>query len=186
MKKVLLLLMCLFFMLSFVGCSKKNPEPEVKPENVENAEDANKEEIEDGGDILDNGEVVSAAEENKEGNNKTDEAEPSKEAEQSPQPTAAPQIEEKDVLTYDENGNITRESAVLILQRYTAEQLGLSTGVSHQLLFDESGAVINQKKCHAIVAKVEGGDTEGVFYITYDGKEAYKYDLPNQKYIKLP
>lgn len=89
-------------------------------------------------------------------------------------------------LKFGDDGNITKACAVELLQKYTAEQLGLTPNVSHQLLFDSNNAVVDNKNCYAIAAKIPGKDTEGVFYIAFDGSSVYKYDITNQIYIKMP
>ena len=100
-----------------------------------------------------------------------------------------PEINGGDILFF--TGEDTRAKgcakvAVELLQKYTAEQLGLTPNVSHQLLFDTNGAEIEGKRCYAIAAKIPDKETEGVFYVALDGSVVYKYDITNQMYIKMP
>ena len=189
MKKILVLAVCLVMIFQASGCGKDNEKKEnsdtqsvSSQENVNAGENKDSEQdgIENGGDIDDEGNVIEGSGEKPAADNPADGGQTGNNADN---PENQP---EEFKLEYDGSGNITKESAILILQKYTASQLGLSEGVQHQLLFDENGAEVDGKKCYVIVAKIAGANTEGVFYVALDGSTAYKYDLENQKYIKLP
>lgn len=187
-KKLSVLFCCLITIVLIIGCSSKTnqdnqnapsqpqseaPQSETTEEIPGASNSAGDIGIENGGDIDDSGNVSHPI--------------PSDAAESESKPNAPiAETPEPIKLQHDENGNITKDSAIMLLQKYSAQQLGLSVNVRHQLLFDENAAEVNQKKCYAIVAKLEGGETEGIFYVSYDGKDVYKYDLENQKYVRLP
>lgn len=189
-KKILVAILCAAVVLSFAACGKKNEnkseektgENAAQTENADNAAQENKTEddgIEYGGDIDENGNVsydknVSAKNKNNApaaADNKTN---------------AQENTENKITIERDANGNVTQKGAIVILQKYTTEQLGLEAGIEYQLLFDESKSDVNGKECYVIAAKKPGENTQGVFYVSLDGNDVYKYDIDNAKYIKLP
>lgn len=171
-KKIIAAAMCCAVLISFsVGCGKKNNNSET--ENVTSPQTASEESIEYGGDINENGEITydeNAVSAHTADKNVSNESKKNNKLE----------------LEYDENGNISEQSAILLLQKYSTEQLGLDAGVEYQLLFDENKTNVNGKECYAIAAKKTGQNTEGVFYVALDASAVYKYDLNNTNYIKLP
>lgn len=178
MKKIAVLC-ALVLIFTLAGCGndeKQSPAPDAS--DIEETSDAG---TRNGEDIIDEGIEEIEVEEV---------LEDAKKPEQSDKPRQ-PGIETGVIknavkLEFDEKGNITKQCAVNILQLYTAEQLGLTPDIGHQLLFDASTFEIDGKACYTIVAKIPDGETEGVFYVSLDGSAAYKYDIENQQYIKLP
>lgn len=175
MKKIAVVLCLILACVMVCGCGKKDEGEAVPTPGSTSAPETQADEgIEFGGDI------------DEEGNITVSETEDGGDIEES-ESDAAPMTEvQAPELSYDEKGNITKESAVVVLQQYTSEILGLTPNIGHQLLFDPNTSEVNGKSCYVIAAKIPDGDTEGVFYVSLDGKDAYKYDLENQQYIKLP
>lgn len=169
---------CALSLLLCAGCAKKgenaNPEANKEAKVQEEQTDVNtpaSDEIEDGGEIDEEGNVIPA-----------EESAPAIEEGETPEAVyQIPQV----VLQYGEDGNITKETAVALLQRYTTEQLGIEEG-EHQLLFAPDNTEVDSKPCYSIALKDATGATVGVFFISLDGSAAYKYDIDNQKYIRLP
>ena len=181
LKKVIACICVAGVAFAFGGCKKDNQEakPTPTPETQASAE-VEEIGIENGGDIDEDGNIIEGSDAPIE----VAEPEDGGDLEAEDGGFFAPQMQVE--LKYGDDGNITKECAVELLQKYTAEQLGLTPNVSHQLLFDTNGAEIEGKRCYAIAAKIPDKETEGVFYVALDGSVVYKYDITNQMYIKMP
>ncbi len=180
LKKIIACVCIMGLALAVAGCKKDNENSVQAPTSqTENSDVTEQVGIENGGDFDEEGNVI-------EGSDAPFEVAKPEDGGDIEEDTGFFVPETSVELKYGEDGNITKECAVELLQKYTAEQLGLTPNASHQLLFDSNNAEVEGKKCYAIAAKIPDKETEGVFYVAFDGSAVYKYDITNQIYIKMP